>query len=250
MICYVDIEHEKALPGAEKQAVHQAHCTDVKLRLEEISGDDCLVQHYKRVTQQRLRELGIKALIIGGNTTDWAEYDEADLLKMYRIIRNTEMPILGFCGGYNLIAMAYGAPLGPIRRLREGEEDSCEEYAPGYFKEWGFVPVHILKPDPLFDGLEETPRFLAAHYWEIKETPPGFELLASSNSCRIQAIKQTGKQVYGTQFHPEAYTEGQTSRSSWLIDLVYPAGYVEQELDGRRLLVNFFRLSGVLDFVM
>ena len=248
MICYVDIEHEKALQNAEKRAVHQAHCTDVKLRLEEISGDACLVQHCKRVTQQWLWELGIKALIISGNTTDWAEYDEADLLKLSRIIRNAGLPIIGFCGGCQLIAMAHGNHhLGPMRRLREGEEDSCEEYAPGYFKEWGFVPMRLLKADPLFDGLEETPRFLAAHYWEIKETPPGFELLASSNSCRIQAIKQTGKQVYGTQFHPEAYTEGQTNRSSCLIDLVYPAGYVEEELDGRRLLVNFFRLSGVLE---
>ena len=247
MICYVDIEHEKALQNAEKRAVHQAHCTDVRLRLEEISGDVCLVQHSKYVTQQWLLESEIRALIISGNATDWAEYDEADLLKMHRIIRNAELPILGICGGCQLIAMAHGAPLGPIRRLEEGEEDPCGDYAPGYFKEWGFVPVHILKPDPLFDGLEETPRFLAAHYWEIKETPPGFELLASSNSCRIQAIKQTGKQVYGTQFHPEAYTEGQTNRPSWLSDLVYPAGYVEEELDGRRLLVNFFRLSGVLE---
>lgn len=247
MICYVDIEHEKALSGVEERANHQAHCADIKLRLEEISGDVCLVQHYERVTQQWLWELEIRALIIGGNTTGWAEYDEADLLKMYRIIRNTEMPILGFCGGYNLIAMSYGAPLGPIRRLEEWEEDPYEDYAPGYFKEWGFVPVRVLKPDPLFDGLGERPRFLAAHYWEVKETPPGFELLASSDSCRIQAIKQAGRPVYGTQFHPEAYTEGQVDRHGWPVDWVYPTGYAEEETDGRRLLVNFFRLSGVLE---
>jgi GMP synthase (glutamine-hydrolysing) len=247
MICYVDIEHEKALPGAEKRAVHQARCTEVKLRLEETSNDDCLVQHYKRVTQQWLRELKIRALIISGNTTEWAEYDQADLLRIYRIIRNAEIPIIGFCGGCHLVAMAHGAPLGPIRRLEEGEEDLCKSYAPGYFKEWGFVPVRILKPDPLFDGLGETPRFLEAHYWEVKEIPPGFELLASSDSCRIQAIKQVGKPVYGTQFHPEAYTEGPADGRSWLIDVVYPGGYTEEQTDGRRLLVNFFRASGFLE---
>ena len=247
MICYVDIEHEKALQSAEERAIHQAHCADVKLRLEEISGDVCLVQHYKRITQQWLEEMEIGALIISGNTTEWAEYDEVDLLKMFHIIRDTEIPLLGFCGGCHLIAMAYGAPLGPIRRLRAGEQDPHEDYAPGYFKEWGFVPVRVLKPDPLFDELGETPRFLAAHYWEIKETPPGFELLASSDSCRIQAIKQAGKPVFGTQFHPEAYTEGQASRPSWPIDWVYPAGYTKEETDGRRLLVNFFRLAGILE---
>jgi len=106
--------------------------------------------------------------------------------------------------------------------------------------------VQILKPDPLFDGLGKSPRFLAAHYWEVKEVPADFDLLASSDSCRIQTIKQVGKPVYGTQFHPEAYTEGQTGRPSWPIDWVYPKGYVEEETDGHRLLVNFFRVAGIL----
>ncbi|MDY6875326.1 MAG: gamma-glutamyl-gamma-aminobutyrate hydrolase family protein [Chloroflexota bacterium] len=247
MICYVDMEHQKALPGAEKRAVHQAYCTDVRLRLEEICGDACLVRNYKCITQQWLWESEVKALIISGNTTEWAEYDEADLLKMSRIIRNAELPILGVCGGCQLIAMAHGSSLGPIRRLEEGEEDPCEGYAPGYVKEWGFVPVHILKSDPLFDGLGEEPRFLAAHYWEVKTIPPGFELLAFSDDCRIQAIKRIGKPVYGTQFHPEAYTEGHVGHRSWLIDLVYPGGYTEKQADGHRLLANFFLASGVLE---
>lgn len=247
MICYVDIEHKKALQSAEKRAVHQAHCVDVKLRLEEISGDVCLVQHHKRVTQQWLRELEIRALILSGNLTEWAEYDEADLQKMSRLIQSAELPILGICGGCQLIAMAHGAPLDPMRRLGDGEEDPCRDFAPGYFKEWGFVPIRILKPAPLFNGLGKMPCFLAAHYWEIKEIPPGFELLASSDSCRIQIIKRIGKPVYGTQFHPEAYTEGQANHRSWLIEFVYPEGYTEEQTDGRRLLVNFFRASGVLE---
>jgi len=247
MICYVDIEHEQALQSAEKRAVHQAHCADVKLRLEEISGAICLVQHYRRITRQWLGESEIKALIISGNATDWAEYDEADLLKMIRIIRNAELSILGLCGGFQLIAMAHGAPLGPIRRLEEGEEDPYEGFAPGYFKEWGFVPMRVLKSAPLFEGLENKPVFLAAHYWEVKETPPGFELLASSDACRIQAIKQVGKPVYGTQFHPEAYIEGQAGRPSWLVNLIYPGGYTKEQMDGRQLLANFFRTAGILE---
>jgi len=94
MICYVDIEHEKALQSAEERAIHQARCADVKLKLEGISGDVCLVQHYKRITQQWLEELEIRALIIGGNTTEWAEYDKVDLLKMFHIIRDTAPRIL------------------------------------------------------------------------------------------------------------------------------------------------------------
>lgn len=245
MICYVDMEHEKALQSAEKRAAHRAHCADVKRRLEGTSGDVCVVQRYGRVTRQWLGESEIKALIIGGNETDWAEYDEAELAELYRVIRSAELPILGICGGCQLIAMAHGAALGPIRRLREGESDSCETFAPGYFKEWGFVPVHVLKSDPLFDGLGEEPVFLAVHYWEVWEIPPGFELLASSEACHIQVIKRIGKLVYGTQFHPEAYTEGQADRRSPLINLIYPEDYAEEQADGRKLLVNFFREAGI-----
>jgi GMP synthase-like glutamine amidotransferase len=246
MICYVDMEHERALHSPQERAIHQAHCAGVQRRLEEISGEACLVQRYESVTRQWLRELDIGALIIGGNTTEWAEYDRVDLLETFHIVRNADMPVIGFCGGCHLIAMAHGAPLGPIRRLREGEKDPCKEYAPGYFKEWGFIPVCILEPDVLFEGLGERPRFLAAHYWEVKQMPPGFELLACSDSCRIQAIKQVGKPVYGTQFHPEAYTEGPADQPIWPIDWVYPEGTAEEQTDGRRLLLNFFRVVGIL----
>ena len=246
MICYVDMEHEKAFQGAEKWAVHQVRRTDVKRRLEETSGDICLKRQYRRVTRRWLSESKIRALVISGNATDWTEYNEEDLLEMYRIIRSAELPILGLCGGCQLIAMAHGAPLGLMRRLKEREKDSYEDFAPGYFKEWGFVPVHVLRSDPLFDGLGEEPVFLAAHYWEVKEVPPGFELLASSDACQIQVIKQVGKFVYGTQFHPEAYTEAQADRRSWLINRVYPEDYTREQAAGRRLLANFFRMAGIL----
>jgi GMP synthase-like glutamine amidotransferase len=70
---------------------------DVKLRLEEISGEAYLVQRYSHVIRQRLSELGIKALIISGNVTDWEEYNEAALAEMCHIIQAAELPILGIC---------------------------------------------------------------------------------------------------------------------------------------------------------
>ncbi len=226
MICFVDIEHEKVLRDPEKRDTHLALYTEIKLKLEEISGEACLVQHFSRVTGQRLREWGMKALIISGNATDWEEYGETDLAEMYRIIRAAELPILGLCGGCQLIALAHGAPLGPMRRPREGEDDLYAEHKPDYFKERGFMPVRILEPNPLFDGLGEEPVFFQAHSWEVKESPPHFRVLASTDECRIQAIKHREKLVYGTQFHPEMYEE--------------------EQIDGRRLLVNFFRLAGIL----
>jgi GMP synthase (glutamine-hydrolysing) len=239
VICYLDIEHEKALQGAEERARHEAHCADVKRRLEEVSGDVCQVLHYTHLTPQWLAASGVRALIISGNVTDWVEYDEADLHRIYRVIREAELPILGLCGGCQLIAMAHGATVGPIRPLAEGEDDLCDGFMPGYFKEWGFVPMRVRMADLLFDGLGERPVFLAAHYCEVKETPPGFDLLASSDTCRVQVIKRTDKPVYGTQFHPEAYIVGPSDRDGWLVNFVYPGGYSGEQPDGRTLLANF-----------
>jgi GMP synthase-like glutamine amidotransferase len=241
MICYVDIEHENMLQNAEDRAVHRDRCEDVKRRLEETSGDVCVIQRYERVTRRWLSELKVKALIISGNVTSWEEYDEADLAEMCHIIRAAELPILGICGGLQLMAMAHGVAFSPMRQLKDGEEDPYPGFAPGYFKEWGFMPVRVLKADPLFNGLGQEPLFIARHSWEVKEIPPGFELLATSDACRIQAIRQAGKLVYGTQFHPEAYTTGQADRRSWLVNLFYPQGYPQAQTDGRRLLANFFK---------
>jgi GMP synthase (glutamine-hydrolysing) len=226
MICFVDIEHEKVLRDPEKRNTHLALYTEIKLKLEEISGEACLVQHFSRVTGQRLKEWDMKALIISGNATDWEEYGETDLAEMYRIIRAAELPILGLCGGLQLIALAHGAPIGPMRLLREGESDPNAEDKPGHFKEWGFMPVRVPESDPLFEGLDKEPVFFQAHYWEVKEALPHFRVLASTDECRIQAIKHREKLVYGTQFHPEMYEE--------------------EQADGRRLLANFFRLAGIL----
>ena len=245
MICFVDMEHEIALQETGKKQTHQNHCADVQRRLEDITGVPCAVRHYTRLTSEWLSAAEVKALVIGGNVTDWVKYDEADLLRMYRIIRDAKLPILGICGGLQLIAMAHGAALGPMRRLQEGEADLNPGFASGYFKEWGFVPMRVVTPDPLFDGLGQAPVFLEAHYWDLKEVPPGFELLASSDACRIQAIRRTGRLVCGTQFHPEAYIAGEKDLQNWLVNLVYPEGHTEPHPDGRTLLANFFTLASV-----
>ena len=233
MICYVDIEHEKVYQDPEKRPGLLVRRMEDKLRLEEISGQPCLLQRYARVTRQRLEEWGIRALVISGCGADWSEYSEAGLAEMYRIIRAADLPILGLCGGHQLIAMAYGAPLGALRLLEEGEEDVYPSLGPGYYKEWGFTPVRVVKADPIFADLGEEPVFVEAHYWEVKKVPPGFELLASTDVCRIQAIKHTDQLVYGTQFHPECYYLSEEEET-----LRY---------DGRKLLANFFRLAGVLE---
>ena len=87
------------------------------------------------------------------------------------------------------------------------------------------MPVRVLAPNPWFDGLGDQPVMFEAHYWEVKAPPAGFQVLAASDLCGIQALAHQDRPLFGTQFHPEAY------------DAAHP--------DGRRLLENFFRLAGI-----
>jgi GMP synthase (glutamine-hydrolysing) len=247
VICLVSMEHENWLENLETRDSHLLYLMDVKLKLEAMTGGPCLVQRYTDVTQQGLEELEIEALLISGNATDWLHYDTADLAGLQDVIRRATLPILGLCGGHQVIAMAHGVPVEPMRRLRPGEPDSTDLSAPGYLKEWGFVPVDVVKSDLLFDGLGAAPVFLEVHHAEIKELPPGFDLLASTRDCAIQVMKQRGKPVYSTQFHPESYTESAYDRRNPLVNLVYPEGYPEARPDGCDLIANFFRITGVLD---
>ncbi len=246
MIGFVSLEHESWLADPEKRASHLTHCMDVKLKVEAMTGQPCLVQRYRDVTHDRLEEMGITTLLISGNATDWPYYEPEGLRGMQEIIHRAELPILGFCGGLQLIAMAHGVTVAPMRRLRPGETDVTDLSAPGYLKEWGFMPVDVVA-DPILDGLGASPVFLEAHHCEVKEAPPGFQVLASSKDCPVQALKQDGKAVYGVQFHPESYTEGPNDRRNPLVNLIYPDGYPQAEVAGRDLIANFFRIAGVLD---
>jgi len=247
MICYVDMEHSRAIEGASDREDHRAHVADVKQRLEDISDAACAVRRYKDVTHRWLQSVGAQALVLSGNVTEWHRYDEANLQELANIVREGALPILGLCGGLQFIVIAYGGLVGPMRELRTGEEDAGQGFGSGYLKEWGFTPVRVTKQDPLFDGLQQEPVFLQAHYWEVQQVPHGFELLASTDLCSVQALRRSGTFIYGTQFHPEAYIVEPSDRDSWLIDLVYPGGYSKLQPDGRQLLANFLRLAAVLE---
>jgi len=141
------------------------------------------------------------------------------------IINEGEWPILALCGAMQLVALLHDVPCGPMGRLPEDMADPNPDYRPGMLKEKGYYPINIVRSDALFDGLSQKPVFSQWHYWELKAVPPGFVRLAESELCPIQAIRHETRPVYGTQFHPEEYSEE------------HPAG--------KQVLSNFFRISGL-----
>lgn len=98
------------------------------------------------------------------------------------------LPLFGVCYGHQLIARALA-----------GRSAVGRAAAP----EIGFGPVEIVKPHPVFAGLPDPFRVMSSHYDEVRALPDGFEVLARSRHCAIQAMAHRQAPIVGVQFHAE-----------------------------------------------
>ena len=178
--------------------------------------------HFTEVRSEDLDRGCVKAILITGRSKVVGRDLDA---TFYPLIRNTKIPIFGFCGGMQLIGQAFSSKVERMRKLRAGEKDPRPSYHPGQFKEWGFLPVRIVQRDPLFEGLPEEIVVREAHAFQVMQVPAEFELLAPTDECKVQAFKHRQRLVYGTQFHPEVNNDDHPH--------------------GRVILGNFFRLAGL-----
>jgi GMP synthase-like glutamine amidotransferase len=229
MICYVDLEHPERGPSMLSErpdaVQRKADLVTIAARFEHLAGAPCLLQHFTRIDLATLDRLGVHTVVLSGHSTLIDDYDPDDLAPLLEVIRRWPGPLLGLCGGHQLIGLALGASPRPIGALRPGEPDPHPTVAPGQRKEWGPCPIRILRDDPLFAGLDRVAVVEQRHFWELDAVPAGFLRLASSDLCAIQAMRHPARPLYGVQFHPERYTEA------------HP--------DGRTILGNFFRLAGL-----
>lgn len=224
-VALVDLEAPETVASERKGSgsglSHAQKIDRVRRRIEgELAGLPCVVVHYIEARRADFANPKLRAIVLSGAANPTVDPMARDL---FAVIREARVPMIGLCAGHQHIAEAYGVEGGSMRPLRDGEPDPHPPYHPGMFKEWGFLPVKLTGQDPLFDGLPEQVVMQEYHVAEVKRVPEGFDLLASTEECRIQVLKQRGKPVYGTQFHPECY------------DDAHP--------DGRRLLQNFFRIA-------
>lgn len=220
MIVFVDIEHARVREDEAKWNVHLARVLDIKYKLEEISGDHCLVVRYENVSPELLRQVAARAVLISGNITEFQHYEESKLAGLRAIMREGARPTIGFCGGAQMLAETFGSRAAAIDESESGDmmDDAWKERT----HESGYMQVRQSAPHPLFEGLSVEMTFLEAHYWEIKGTPDGFEVFAESDITPIQFMAHRDLPIFGTQFHPEAFDE--------------------DHQDGRLFLENFFKL--------
>ena len=212
----------------------------VKARLEEASSECCLVVPYQEFDMRVVDELKPRAIAMSGFGGHFQQREVQWFWGMDEVLHQAEVPIICFCGSHQVLGFAFNRDLRrterlydePMRRIGPEEDlprrprQSPEVDLSSFYMADGFFPIWRVKDDPLFRDLPEVMTMHCAHYCEVKQLPPGFELLARSGHCAIEAMRHTSRPLYGTQFHPEHYEA--------------------PSFDGRTLLGNFAQI--VRDF--
>ena len=227
MLVFVDYEHADGFEREHGPKV-LAGRTSITYRLEDLAGTHCHLVRYDRVDQALLDKIGATAIFISGNSFAPDDYDPHALEPIHAIIRETELPLFGFCGGFQLIAQALGADIVALPASDGPSDDpSLVTTKDGRPFEFGYHPVELSVENsghPLLAGLGKQPIFRHAHGLHVPELPDGFANLASTAATPIQMAVHDERPMVGTQFHPEYWTE--------------------EHPDGRTVIANFLAWSG------
>lgn len=159
------------------------------------------IRHWRAVTPRLVAALRPAGVVLGPNDTPFVAYPPAfDAFLAW--VRARRGPTLGICGGHQALALAHGAPIGPVARVPA----ATTSYA-GMPKVTGTQRIRILgDPDPLVANLPEEIEVAASHVDEVKEVPPGFRVLALGDPCHVQILRADRRPLWGVQFHPERPT--------------------------------------------
>ena len=139
------------------------------------------------ITAQELTKKNVAGVIIsGGPDSVYLENSLSVDTKIFEL----NIPILGVCYGHNLIADYFG---GKVQPAKVGE--------------YGKVELQITQTDSeIFSKKNKIPQKSIAwmtHGDEVSELPKDFEIIASTQDCKIAGMQNKEKQIFGFQYHPE-----------------------------------------------
>jgi GMP synthase (glutamine-hydrolysing) len=115
-------------------------------------------------------------------------YEPLNLTADFVALMNFDVPILGVCLGFEIIAVAYQGRIKKMERYQQKLQN-----------------VRITKPeDPIFQGLLSDEIMLRQqHQYKVTRMPRDFILLGESDVCEIEIFRHREKSIYGFQSHPE-----------------------------------------------
>jgi GMP synthase (glutamine-hydrolysing) len=137
------------------------------------------------------RDGNLKGIILSGSHA--STYEEHDL-RAPQLVYELGIPVLGICYGMFTMAVQLGGVVAPSDK-----------------REFGHADVRAHGHTQLLDGIQDYATSMGhgmlqvwmSHGDKVTELPPGFRLMASTDSCPIAGMADEERRFYGVQFHPE-----------------------------------------------
>ena len=191
------------------------------------------------ISADELAAMGPSALILsGGPASVYAE----DAPSVDPAIFELGLPVLGFCYGHQIMAVALGGEVahsevgeyGPARITRDGES-------------------------ALFAGTPDEQTVWMSHRDAVSRAPEGFVVTSSTDVCPVASMEDPARRFFSTQFHPEVrHTEFGSKllenflfgicglAASWTMDNIIDEKVAEirAQVGGRKVILA---LSGGVD---
>jgi len=130
------------------------------------------------------------ALVLSGSFDPWALHRQRSLARLYEELRRYPGPVLGICAGMQILVRAEG-----------GVVETAEEPKRGY------STIEVVDDTDLLAGLAPSFDVFQDHTDEVTRLPSRFRLLASSEACPVEVVAHEDRPWWGTQFHPEYWTD-------------------------------------------
>ncbi|CAG4892041.1 glutamine-hydrolyzing GMP synthase [Paraburkholderia saeva] len=147
--------------------------------------------HPYDVSDEFIREFAPKGVILSGGPNSVVDEDTP---RAPQAVFELGVPVLGICYGMQTMAEQLG-----------GKVDN------GHLREFGYAEVRARNHTSFLEGIEDFRtaeghgmlKVWMSHGDKVLEMPPGFQLMASTESCPVAAMADEARHFYGLQWHPE-----------------------------------------------
>jgi GMP synthase-like glutamine amidotransferase len=137
----------------------------------------------------------VDGIVLSGQPVTDPSHTQEMVNENFGWVADVEVPLIGICGGHQVIGLIFGAD------LRRNDSEPL-----------GLYPVFVTEEgvrDPLFKDVEledreERPCFMScAHHRDTITLPEGFVLLAATELCSVALMRHPARPIYGSQLHLE-----------------------------------------------
>ena len=147
--------------------------------------------HPSDVSAEFIRAFAPAGVILSGS--HMSAYEETTD-RAPQVVFELGVPVLGICYGMQTMAQQLG-----------GKVEA------GHQREFGYAEVRARGHTRLLDGVQDFAteqghgmlKVWMSHGDKVTELPPGFKLMASTESCPIAGMADESRGFYAVQFHPE-----------------------------------------------